>query len=200
MELQLMVKGQVARQTWMHLSRNQRQLGTHCRLAHSTMTNCVLSKSSCILVSVSMLHKVTPACRPVLLCLDLGCRGSEESLAEYKVKEVKNGRLAMLAFLGFNAQYLATGRLPVNPAFQHECSSVFQYAQHRGHLCSLNGVSDSLCSIACCSTQPQKLVIDSRVTAVHHSLKAVTTDSHAMVLHDIATLECLLYMRRQGAN
>lgn len=38
------------------------------------------------------------------------CRGSEESLQEYKVKEVKNGRLAMLAFLGFNAQYLATGR------------------------------------------------------------------------------------------
>lgn len=40
----------------------------------------------------------------------LPCRGSEESLQEYKVKEVKNGRLAMLAFLGFNAQYLATGR------------------------------------------------------------------------------------------
>ena len=40
----------------------------------------------------------------------LTCRGSEESLQEYKVKEVKNGRLAMLAFLGFNAQYLATGK------------------------------------------------------------------------------------------
>ena len=42
--------------------------------------------------------------------LVLSHRGSEESLQEYKVKEVKNGRLAMLAFLGFNAQYLATGR------------------------------------------------------------------------------------------
>lgn len=36
-------------------------------------------------------------------------RGDAETLHEYKVKEVKNGRLAMLAFLGFFAQYAATG-------------------------------------------------------------------------------------------
>lgn len=36
-------------------------------------------------------------------------RGDKETLHEYKVKEVKNGRLAMLAFLGFFAQYAATG-------------------------------------------------------------------------------------------
>ncbi len=63
-----------------------------------------------------------------LSCHDVGCRGSEESLAEYKVKEVKNGRLAMLAFLGFNAQYLATGRFFVSPAYRHRCYNVSQYA------------------------------------------------------------------------
>ena len=57
-------------------------------------------------------------------CHDLVCRGSEESLAEYKVKEVKNGRLAMLAFLGFNAQYLATGRFFGSPACAR-CCNVF---------------------------------------------------------------------------
>ena len=36
-------------------------------------------------------------------------RGDAESYFEYQTKEVKNGRLAMLAFLGFFAQYAATG-------------------------------------------------------------------------------------------
>ena len=43
-------------------------------------------------------------------------RGDEETLHEYKTKEVKNGRLAMLAFLGFFAQYAATGMLPLLPS------------------------------------------------------------------------------------
>jgi hypothetical protein len=37
-------------------------------------------------------------------------RGDAARLEEYKVKEVKNGRLAMLALVGFVAQYKATGK------------------------------------------------------------------------------------------
>ena len=78
-------------------------------------------------------------------CHDFVCRGSEESLAEYKVKEVKNGRLAMLAFLGFNAQYLATGRFLVDPACMHGCYNVFVVDNNFAP-------QNSLCSTAYCST------------------------------------------------
>ena len=33
--------------------------------------------------------------------------------ADWKLKEVKNGRLAMMALLGFASQYAATGKGPV---------------------------------------------------------------------------------------
>ena len=35
------------------------------------------------------------------------------------VQEVKNGRLAMVAFLGFAAQYAATGKGPIDNLIEH---------------------------------------------------------------------------------
>ena len=46
-------------------------------------------------------------------------RGDAAKLAEYKVKEVKNGRLAMVALVGFVAQYKATGKGPVDNLVDH---------------------------------------------------------------------------------
>lgn len=50
--------------------------------------------------------------------LDIGS-DSKEMLDDLKAKELANGRLAMFAFVGFVAQYIATGKGPVDNWFDH---------------------------------------------------------------------------------
>ncbi len=42
---------------------------------------------------------------------------TKEAADDWKLKEIKNGRLAMMAFMGFVAQYAATGKGPIDNLF-----------------------------------------------------------------------------------
>lgn len=46
-------------------------------------------------------------------------RGDPAKYAEYKQKEVTNGRLAMVAFVGFASQYASTGKGPIDNLLDH---------------------------------------------------------------------------------
>ena len=60
--------------------------------------------------------------------------GDAESLMALKTKEIKNGRLAMLAFVGFVVQHEATGKGPIANLFDH-------LADPTGVTFATNGVS-----------------------------------------------------------
>lgn len=50
--------------------------------------------------------------------LGLG-NSSKESMDDFKWREIRNGRLAMVAFLGFLAQHAATGKGPLDNLADH---------------------------------------------------------------------------------
>lgn len=49
----------------------------------------------------------------------MGLSKDPVAYADYKAKELRNGRLAMVAFLGFAAQYEATGKGPIDNLITH---------------------------------------------------------------------------------
>lgn len=61
-------------------------------------------------------------------------RGDAAKYAAYKEKELRNGRLAMVAFLGFAAQYAATGKGPIDNLADHLADPIHT-------TCIYNGVS-----------------------------------------------------------
>ncbi|CAI0399012.1 unnamed protein product, partial [Linum tenue] len=93
----------------------------HCRWAMLGALGCVfpevLSKNG-VKFGEAVWFKAGGAFDP------LGLADDPEAFAELKVKEIKNGRLAMFSMFGFFVQAIVTGKGPVENLFDHVADPV----------------------------------------------------------------------------
>jgi hypothetical protein len=89
--------------------------------------------------------------------LGLG-NSSKESMDDFKWREIRNARLAMVAFLGFLAQHAATGKGPIDNLADHLADPVSEHVVVKK-------------SMGCDSKTPKKNWMENAVFCIPNSKK-----------------------------